>query len=186
MRPRIRLQRLGFRAHRTHLTHPSHPLPPQHLTEGRACSSLAPFHPKLGPVSVAAPVLSLMPIFRSLFLVSLALLLSVSAAAAANPTPPNVVFVDTKAFWRPAEESPNQRGYHWNSNTETDYLIGEAMGEVMPRLLGAREIPRRPLPRRGVPRRPKSHVVRRSERRRYLSPAEGRLRPEGCVPPSQK
>ena len=64
--------------------------------------------------------------------------------------------------------------------------IGEAMGEVMPRLLGAREIPRRPLPRRGVPRRPKSHAVRRSDRRRYLSPAEGRLRPEGCVPPSQK
>ena len=34
-----------------------------------------------------------MPIFRSLFLVSLALLLSVSAVAAGKPTPPNIVFI---------------------------------------------------------------------------------------------
>ena len=34
-----------------------------------------------------------MPIFRSLFLVSLALLLSVSAAAAGKPMPPNIVFI---------------------------------------------------------------------------------------------
>ena len=34
-----------------------------------------------------------MPIFRSLFLVSLALLLSISAVAAAKPMPPNIVFI---------------------------------------------------------------------------------------------
>ncbi|MSU66303.1 MAG: sialate O-acetylesterase [Opitutus sp.] len=50
----------------------------------------------------------------------------------------NVAFVGTKAFWRPADESPNQQGYHWNSNAETYYLIGEAMGEAMKRLLGAK------------------------------------------------
>ncbi len=46
----------------------------------------------------------------------------------------NVAFVGTKAFWRPAEQSPSGQGYHWNSNAETYYLIGEAMGEAMKRL----------------------------------------------------
>ena len=30
------------------------------------------------------------------------------------------------------------RGYHWNSNAETYYLIGEAMGEAMKRILDAK------------------------------------------------
>jgi len=47
----------------------------------------------------------------------------------------------------PIEDSPNQQGYHWNSNAETYYLIGEAMGEAMQRLLGPREIQRDQLPR---------------------------------------
>lgn len=47
-----------------------------------------------------------------------------------------VGFVGTKAFWRPAELSPTQQGYHWNSNAETHYLIGEAMGLAMKQLLG--------------------------------------------------
>jgi len=50
----------------------------------------------------------------------------------------NVAFVGTKAFWRPQEQSPSGQGYHWNSNAETYYLIGEAMGEAMKRLLGAK------------------------------------------------
>lgn len=50
----------------------------------------------------------------------------------------NVAFVSTRAFWRPKEQSPSGQGYHWNSNAETYYLIGEAMGEAMKRLLGAR------------------------------------------------
>ena len=47
----------------------------------------------------------------------------------------NVAFVGTKAFWRPAEESPSNQGYHWNNNAETYYLIGDAMGTAMKRLL---------------------------------------------------
>jgi hypothetical protein len=78
---------------RTQLTRAAHPLPAQHLTEGRACSSIAAFHPNPRPAPIAAHILSLMPIFRSLFLVSLALLLSVSAVAAAKPMPPNIVFI---------------------------------------------------------------------------------------------
>ena len=50
----------------------------------------------------------------------------------------NVAFVGTRAFWRPKEQSPSGQGYHWNSNAETYYLIGEAMGEAMKRLLGAK------------------------------------------------
>lgn len=50
----------------------------------------------------------------------------------------NVAFVGTKSFWRPAEQSPSGQGYHWNSNAETYYLIGEAMGEAMKQLLGGK------------------------------------------------
>ncbi len=49
----------------------------------------------------------------------------------------NVAFVGTRAFWRPAEESPTGQSYHWNSSAETYYLIGEAMGEAMKRLATA-------------------------------------------------
>ena len=47
----------------------------------------------------------------------------------------NVAFVGTKAFWRDVADSPNNHGYHWNSNAETYTLIGEAMGRAMIRLL---------------------------------------------------
>ena len=47
----------------------------------------------------------------------------------------NVAFVGTKAFWRPQEESPSGQCYHWNTNSETYYLIGEAMGTAMKQLL---------------------------------------------------
>ena len=50
----------------------------------------------------------------------------------------NVAFVPTQAFWRTAEQSPSGQGYHWNSNAETYYLIGEAMGEAMKLLVHAR------------------------------------------------
>lgn len=43
----------------------------------------------------------------------------------------NVAFVPTQNFWRTAEESPSNQGYHWNTNAETYYLIGEAMGKAM-------------------------------------------------------
>lgn len=48
----------------------------------------------------------------------------------------NVAFVGTRAFFRPEEVSPSGQGYHWNSNAETYYLIGEAMGLAMLELLG--------------------------------------------------
>jgi 3-keto-disaccharide hydrolase/Carbohydrate esterase, sialic acid-specific acetylesterase len=49
----------------------------------------------------------------------------------------NVAFVGTKAFWRDKEVSPTGQGFHWNSNAETYYLIGEAMGKAMMKLVDA-------------------------------------------------
>jgi alpha-galactosidase len=46
----------------------------------------------------------------------------------------NVAFVGTKEFWRPKEASPTGQAYHWNTNAETYYLIGEAMGRAMKKL----------------------------------------------------
>ena len=46
----------------------------------------------------------------------------------------NVAFVGTRAFWREEAVSPSQQDYHWNSNAETYYLIGEAMGSAMKQL----------------------------------------------------
>jgi Carbohydrate esterase, sialic acid-specific acetylesterase len=43
----------------------------------------------------------------------------------------NVAFVGTRAFWRPQDQSPSGQAYHWNTNAETYYLIGEAMGKAM-------------------------------------------------------
>ncbi len=65
--------------------------------------------------------------------------LSLMAAQAAVAELPefkgNVAFVGTQAFWRPADQSPSGQGYHWNTNAETYYLIGEAMGRAMCQLL---------------------------------------------------
>ncbi len=43
----------------------------------------------------------------------------------------NVAFVGTRTFWRGRDVSPSGQGYHWNTNAETYYLIGEAMGVAM-------------------------------------------------------
>jgi len=40
----------------------------------------------------------------------------------------NVVSEETRDFWRTAEESPCNQGYHWNCNCESYYNIGKAMG----------------------------------------------------------
>ena len=48
----------------------------------------------------------------------------------------NVAFVSTRAFWRSKEESPTSQGYHWNTNAETYYLIGQSMGQAMKTLVG--------------------------------------------------
>ena len=65
--------------------------------------------------------------------------LSLMAAQAAVAKDPefegNVAFVGTKKFFRESEESPSKQAYHWNSNAETYYLIGEAMGQAMLQLI---------------------------------------------------
>ena len=67
---------------------------------------------------------------------ALALMQAQAAVAARAEFKGNVAFVGTKAFWRDVADSPNNQGYHWNSNAETYTLIGEGMGEAMLRLLG--------------------------------------------------
>ena len=49
----------------------------------------------------------------------------------------NVAFVGTQDFWRPKEASPSGQAYHWNSNAETYFLIGDGMGEAMKKLLSS-------------------------------------------------
>jgi alpha-galactosidase len=51
----------------------------------------------------------------------------------------NVAFVGTKDFYRPKEVSPSGQGYHWNTNAETYFLIGNGMGEAMVKLCHARQ-----------------------------------------------
>ena len=67
---------------------------------------------------------------------ALSLMQAQAAVAEHREFKDNVAFVGTKAFWRPQEESPSGQGYHWNTNAETYYLIGEAMGEAMKHLSG--------------------------------------------------
>jgi len=43
--------------------------------------------------------------------------------------------VETRDFFRPGDESPSRHGFHWNSNAETYFLIGDAMGKAMVQLL---------------------------------------------------
>ncbi len=50
----------------------------------------------------------------------------------------NVAFVGTRAFWREKEVSPSSQGYHWNTNAETYWLIGEAMGRALLQLANPR------------------------------------------------
>lgn len=45
----------------------------------------------------------------------------------------NVISVETRDFFRPY---PSRHNYHWNNNGETLYLVGEAMGKAMVKLLG--------------------------------------------------
>ena len=50
----------------------------------------------------------------------------------------SVAFVETEQFRRPANESPNVgHGHHWYGNAESYFLIGNALGEAMKRLLKA-------------------------------------------------
>jgi alpha-galactosidase len=65
-------------------------------------------------------------------------LMRAQAAVAAYPEfKGNVAFAETKSFYRPPEVSPSRQGYHWNSNAETYFLIGDAMGKAMLKLTEA-------------------------------------------------
>ena len=61
------------------------------------------------------------------------------AAAAGRPEfRKTVAFVKTAEFARPAKESPNVgHGHHWFGNAESYFLIGNALGEGMRKLLDA-------------------------------------------------
>jgi alpha-galactosidase len=65
---------------------------------------------------------------------ALALMKAQAAVAGYEEFKGNVAFVSTKAFWRDKEISPTAQEYHWNTNAETYYLIGEAMGTAMKKL----------------------------------------------------
>jgi alpha-galactosidase len=47
----------------------------------------------------------------------------------------NVKTVETRDFWRAAELSPRDQGFHYNQNAETYMLVGEALGKGMLELL---------------------------------------------------
>ena len=59
----------------------------------------------------------------------------------------NVMYVETRDFFREAKDSPNRFGFHWNANAETHYLIGEAMGKAMVEMLGGPKAPVNPTTR---------------------------------------
>jgi len=50
----------------------------------------------------------------------------------------NVAFVGTKDFYRPKEVSPSGQAYHWNTNAETYFLIGDGMAKAMKKLCAVR------------------------------------------------
>jgi len=47
----------------------------------------------------------------------------------------NVKTVETRDYWRDADVSPREQGFHYNQNAETYMLVGEAMGRGMIELL---------------------------------------------------
>ena len=47
-----------------------------------------------------------------------------------------MIFVETRQFVRPAQESPNPgHGHHEFGNAETYFLVGDALGKGMVKLL---------------------------------------------------
>lgn len=50
----------------------------------------------------------------------------------------NVKTVETRGFWRPADASPKNQGFHYNQNAETYMLVGEELGNGMLELLKAK------------------------------------------------
>ena len=66
-------------------------------------------------------------------------------AAAAHPEfAGNVLYVETRDFFRDGPVSPRPIRYHWCCNAESYYLIGEGMGKAMVELLGGPKAPVNP------------------------------------------
>lgn len=65
---------------------------------------------------------------------ALSLMKAQAAAAAREEFSGSVTFVGTKDFYRPKKISPSGQAYHWNSNAETYFLIGDAMAKAMLKL----------------------------------------------------
>ncbi len=51
----------------------------------------------------------------------------------------NVKTVETRDYWRDAEVSPREQGFHYNQNAETYMLVGRAMGQAMKELIQDKE-----------------------------------------------
>jgi alpha-galactosidase len=66
---------------------------------------------------------------------ALSLMRAQAAVAKREEFQGNVAFVGTKDFYRPREVSPSGQAYHWNSNAETYFLIGDGMGRAMIKLV---------------------------------------------------
>lgn len=66
---------------------------------------------------------------------ALSLMKAQAAVAKHDEFKGNVAFVGTRDFFRSKEDSPSGQAYHWNSNAETYYLIGDGMGKAMLNLL---------------------------------------------------
>merc|ERR1711924_100331 len=47
----------------------------------------------------------------------------------------NVLTADTSSFLRSPEQSPGKQCYHWNNNCESYWLVGQAMGKNMAKLI---------------------------------------------------
>jgi hypothetical protein len=82
------------------------------------------------------------------------------AVAAARPeSQGNVLFVETHDFVRAAKESPNPgHGHHEFGNAETYFLVGDALGKGMVKLLTAHKSEKNP-----EPAKPTSHTVKKIE-----------------------
>ncbi len=74
-----------------------------------------------------------------------------NAQAAAAKALDMAACVETRDFWRPVEASPSRQGYHWNRNAETYFLIGDAMGKAMLKLMKANPAKEKPAAKPAAP-----------------------------------
>jgi len=81
---------------------------------------------------------------RILVIILLALIVAQSPLPAIAAGMDNVTCIETRDFFRPPEQSPTGASYHWNSNAETYFLIGDAMGRAMTNLMAKPAVAKNP------------------------------------------